>query len=125
MGSQLYQRIAQTAEAHNNCIRAGNAEWQQRRAEALDQMLDELPHGSGIDGQYSIVPEECNAEKIAFYCQYHAMNQDGYYDGWIDYKVTVKASLAHGYTLAISGNFGRYQDIKEYLYDVYSIAEEA
>jgi hypothetical protein len=121
----LYQRMAKTAEAHNNCIRSGNTEWQLRHMAALNDMLDELPHGSGIDGDYEILPAECNADKIIFYCEYHAMNENGYYDGWINYKVQVRASLAHGYNLSITGNFGKYQDIKEYLYDVYSIAEEA
>jgi hypothetical protein len=116
----LYQRMAQTAEAHNNCVKMNNTEWQAKHEQALNDMLDELPHGSGIDGTYSIIPGYCNADKIEFYCQYHAMNENGMYDGWIDYKVIVKASLSHGYKLTITGNFGKYQDIKDYLYDVYT-----
>ncbi len=121
MEKTLYQRMAQTAEAHNNCVRSGNVEWQIRHEEALNDMLNELPHGSGIDGTYSIDAGYCNADKIEFFCQYQAMNENGMYDGWIDYKVKVMASLAHGYKLSITGNFGNRQDIKEYLYDVYSL----
>jgi hypothetical protein len=45
------------------------------------------------------------------------MNEVGGYDGWIDYKITLTGSLQGRYNLKITGNFGRRQEIKEYLGD--------
>ena len=50
------------------------------------------------------------------------MDENGYYDGWIDFRLTVTPSLAHDFNTLITGNFGKYQDIKDYLYDILTMA---
>lgn len=51
-------------------------------------LLDALPHGSGIDADWSleVSPDGMSVECA---CSYHHMNSDGYYDGWTDFRFTV------------------------------------
>lgn len=45
-----------------------------------EHIIRELPHGSGIDGDWSY---HINTDgSIRFSNGIHCMNQDGYYDGW-------------------------------------------
>lgn len=50
-----------------------------------DTLLDALPHGSGIDADWSI-ETLANGNMIAS-CSYHGMSDGGYYDGWQDFSV--------------------------------------
>ena len=55
------------------------------------------------------------------------MNDAGYYDGWISFRVVITPNLVGGYDLNVIGNFGRnYQNIKEYLEETidYAVNEE-
>jgi hypothetical protein len=85
--------------------------------ENIDRYINSLSHGSGIDGEYTV--ELKKNGNMVIYCSFHAMDGNGYYDGWIDYSVTVVPSLEEDFVPRITGNFGKYQDIKEYLYEVY------
>ena len=51
------------------------------------ELAEELPHGSGIDGTWSVwVSDTCHTE---FHNSYHAMNNNGMYCGWHDFKVVL------------------------------------
>lgn len=53
----------------------------------VEEILHALPHGSGIDAQWSI---SCDTKhRKVFNCSYHAMDENGYYDGWVDFCVIV------------------------------------
>ena len=47
-----------------------------------------LPHGSGIDSDYTI-EENKDKTKYIIYNSFHYMDEYGYYRGWIDFKLTV------------------------------------
>ena len=115
MNKPLYQQLATRIDAFHRCAETDNAEWYEKHLDAILAMVDYLPHGSGIDGDTRIDLERSNGNKIIITSQYHAMDDNGYYDGWIDFTITVKPSLMFGIELNITGNFGRYQDIKAYL----------
>ena len=48
------------------------------------------PMGSGIDAGSTIAFEECKPDKIVFNSAFHVLDSNGYYDGWIDFKVIVR-----------------------------------
>lgn len=50
-----------------------------------EQIIAALPHGSGIDATWVI--ERQKNGKVRCYNAFHAMNEDGYYDGWQEFCV--------------------------------------
>jgi len=48
--------------------------------------IEEIPHGSGIDGKWFI---DEKGGKLHFHNFYHGMNGNGYYDGYADFSVIV------------------------------------
>lgn len=111
-----YEHVYSTWLAMKECERRNNEVWYKRHSKTIYKLLDLLPHGSGLDGQYKL---DVKNEKILLYMDYHAMDDNGYYDGWIHFTVTITPSLFYGCKIRITGNFGKYQSIKEYLYDIY------
>ena len=114
---ELYKKLARTIDARNNCIKNNNQEWQDRHEDTIQQLIEMLPHGSGLDGTWKIDIGQSGDQKIILYMSYHAMDENGFYDGWINFMLTIKPSLMFGFNLNIKGNFGKYQGIKDYLYD--------
>ena len=96
--------------------------------------LKHLPHGSGIDGDYSI---EIRDGVLTLSNGYHAMDEVGMYCGWLDYTVEINltthslsiecgASGVECYTLdddgeSIDDSEYKTEHIVEYLYDEYSL----
>jgi len=117
METTYWQEMAKQVNARINCIKANNTEWENRHEDTIEEMVKELPHGSGLDGEWSFDYEKSTSNKLVLHMSYHAMNENGYYDGWIDFTVTVMGSLMFGHEMKITGNFGKYQDIRDYLYD--------
>lgn len=69
----------------------------------LQALLDNLPHGSGIDSKWRYSLHE---KSIRLYNAYHCMNDAGYYDGWADFVVIVpKDAFLRGWYRTISNSF--------------------
>ena len=49
-----------------------------------EAVKDSLPHGSGIDCDWTMETEE---NRATFYNAYHGMNENGMYDGWLEFRV--------------------------------------
>ncbi len=49
-----------------------------------EAVKDSLPHGSGIDCDWTMETEE---NRATFYNAYHGMNESGMYDGWLEFRV--------------------------------------
>lgn len=109
-----------------------------------DKLKDCLPHGSGIDGDWTIEVSE-DGLSAECYNSFHRMNENGYYCGWIDFRAIIRivtkwedvrdlrtdrtiippnkltgkpGAYFKGYALdlaKLTGQFGRYQDLAEYL----------
>ncbi len=120
---KVYRRLAGLLNARDNCILSNNTEWVEKHEESLNNTVREyLPHGSGIDSGCQIDLDKSNDNRLVICSEYHAMNENGYYDGWYGFHVTVKPSLQFGFNLKITGNMGKYNDVKDYLYDVFDFA---
>lgn len=115
---EIYQRLAITTDAYKRCVKNNNTEWEVTHEETIKRLLNELPHGSGIDWDWTIDHWKCSSKKLFLSNSYHVRNENGYYDGWIDFTVKVEPDLIFGINLTITGNFGKNQDIKDYLYDI-------
>jgi hypothetical protein len=101
----------------------GNMEWQSNHTEEIERLVKEyLPSGSGIDSGNKFDFDDSTGEKLVFNSSFHVMNENGCYDGWIDYQVVVKGDLQFDIDMKIKGRFGDNQDLKDYLYDTYNLA---
>lgn len=122
---KLYQSIATKLAAIENCRASNNVEWLQRWKDALtDIMRERMPSGSGIDCGTKL-HEASTPDCLRLVVEFHHMDACGGYCGWTSHVITVRPSLAHGFTLAVSGRDRN--GIKDYLCDVYNVAlnEEA
>jgi hypothetical protein len=123
MEKKVYQVLAYSFVAWQNCVKSGNKEWEDKHEETIKGIIDSLPHGSGIDGTTSFDFDESREEKLVINSSYHSMNDDGYYDGWTDIKLVITPSLAFGFNLKVTGSFPRrYSDTKDYLHETFSYA---
>jgi len=117
---KVYQKLASTLNALNNCRKDKNDIWYDRHGEKIEYIIKNyLPHGSGIDGKTEIDYKKSNENKIVINSEYHCMDENGYYAGWVSFVIKITADLSFGYDLLITGNFGKYRHVKEYLYDLY------
>jgi len=128
---KVYQKISGSFNAWLNCTndnvvrkdQDGNL-WEDNHFDSIQNIIDEyLPSGSGIDSNTTLDFDASKKEKLVLNSSYHVMNDTGYYNGWIDYRVIITPSLQFGFDIKIVGNFGKYRDdLYEYLIEVYSCA---
>lgn len=121
--TQLYADIAARIEARLNCINANprNTEWESKHEQQVLEWVKEFfPSGSGFDCGTKIDLDASSADKLVFNTSFHHMNDCGMYDGWTEHTVTVKPSLAHGFSVTITGRDRN--GIKEYMHDCFYTA---
>lgn len=109
--------IAETSEWAERAENNLNAQWGPIARKRLDQLVNMLPSGCGIDCGTKLV--SASASRIVLECSFHHMNDCGYYDGWTEHRITVRPTF-DGMELTISGR--NRNDIKEYLHEVYALA---
>ncbi len=113
MVEKLYQRIAKTLVARENCLAHGN-EWLTRHTQRIVALVREfMPSGSGFDKGTSLDFDKSTGEKLVFVTAFHHMTPDGYYDGWTDHVVTVHPSLTYGIDVRVGGSDRR--NIKDHI----------
>lgn len=111
----FYQELDSRITAVKNCRKTVNTLWEERHGDAIKQLIDNLPHGSGIDTDWKLEVDDCSAAQIVFYASFHHMNENGMYDGWTDFTVRVKPEFS-GISVKVSGAFPRkYSDVRDYL----------
>lgn len=91
--------------------------------QALKDLIDELPHGSGIDCDWHVTGErpggEHGCKKLILRNSYHHMDECGGYDGWTDFKVTVTGDLLSDIDVLVQGRFpAKYADTRDYLCEI-------
>lgn len=109
--------LASLIQARINCLETGNSEWLARHTDAIRLMeRNDLPSGSGIDAGTKVDLDASTPSRVVLLVSYHHMNDSGMYDGWSDYRVTIRPAF-DGVMVAVAGR-DRNQ-IKDYLADVY------
>lgn len=97
--------------------------WTDTYEAKIEEIIDGLPSGSGIDNGHTIDYDESSSEKIVINSAYHLMDENGYYRRWIKYRVIITASLQFGFSVAVRGAFSRHKNgnnVLEYLEDLYA-----
>lgn len=113
----LYVKLACLVRAYRHCVKRGIPAANDHE-EAIERLVKErLPSGSGFDAGCALDLEASTPSCLVIRTSYHHMNDDGYYDGWTDHTVKVRAVLDWGMDLSVSGK-DRNQ-IKEYIGDVF------
>jgi hypothetical protein len=117
----LYKRLARLVGQYHRCVESNNVEWRDRSEERIRKLVNEhLPHGSGFDSGCALQLDASTEDKLTITTSFHHMNENGYYDGWTEHVVRVKASLAFGFTLTISGP--NRNQIKDHFYECFDYA---
>ena len=117
----LYKKFAMTLNAYQNCVKSSNLEWENIHGQKIEDYIEELPHGSGIDGKTSFDFEKSTPNKLIFHIEYHYMDENGFYAGWYSYKIIVTPSLQNDFNLNIVGK-DTPNMAKEYLYETFQYA---
>ena len=118
---KIYKRLAKMANSRLRCLNSTKfpQEIENYENEINNIMKNVLPHGSGIDNGCSFNFEKSRNNRLVINSAYHCMNENGYYDGWVDFIVVLTPSLEMDYELQIKGNFGKYSHVKDYLYQIF------
>lgn len=95
---KLYRALARRLAAVLRC----NADWRDAHEQRIAELVDMLPHGSGIDGVRQLDRERTTPNKLVFTVEYHHMNE-GMYTHWSTLRVTVKPSLAFDIDVGVTG----------------------
>ena len=118
---KIYKRLAKIANSRLRCLNSIKfpQEIENYENEINNIMKNSLPHGSGIDNGCSFNYDKSHNNRLVINSAYHCMNENGYYDGWVDFIVVLTPDLELDYTLNIRGNFGKYNHVKDYLYQIF------
>lgn len=90
----------------------------------IEELIEnEAPHGSGINYDYTNF-KKYGKQKVTFENAYDLINEYGYYEGAIPFKVTIDKYLDVKITFLGLSNHGRYlvqrEDLKDYLEQIYA-----
>lgn len=122
MKIKVYQKLARSIDAYTRCFKSSNAYSEQYLARIKDMLDNDFPHGSGLDDKWAIDLKKSSSNRIILYSSYHAMDENGYYDCWIYFTLTIKPDLANDIDMKITGKFGnKYEDIKDNLYQIMDV----
>lgn len=114
---KIYQQIASSFQAYQNCIVFNNVEWQEKHhQQILDLVEQHFPRGSGFDSGTEFDFEQSTNNKLVFHTSFHHMDDNGFYTKWTDHKIIVTPDFM-GVNLKVTGK--NYNWIKEYIEGVF------
>lgn len=117
--AKVYQSLTQCLMAIRNCQAHDDnrPHWDAMEDMHRDRIAiicrEHLPHGSGFDWGCSLDVDASSPERLVISCDWHKMNEGGYYCGRADYRAIVRASLAFDFELRIVGR--DWQGVKDYI----------
>lgn len=121
---EVYKKLATMIKAYKACDYGDNVGQQNEvEIDLWDYARDNLPSGGGI-GDANLDVKSSNQNKIVLYSSMECYTEHGYYDGSLEYKVTIKPSLFAGASIKISctsPHMRKYYNLNlDYLYEVYT-----
>jgi len=93
---------------------------------AIKNLLNDLPSGSGLDNGVCFKLHLSQPNKLIFTFGFHFLNENGYYAGWEQYRLTCTPTFDsyRNFKILITGK--NRNQIKDYLYDLfYEVFETA
>jgi hypothetical protein len=118
---RIYQKIAQELKVINNPN--ADSHWYDNAIANLEYIEKELlPYGSGIDNGCQIDLTKSTPNKIVIRCDFHHMNENGYYTIWTTHECIITPDLGYEFDMKMTGRDKN--GIKDYLCDaIYSTIE--
>jgi hypothetical protein len=122
MTTKIYQTLARQFTRKLNILNGDlPASWTDERHanmladcdDKIQALLDHAPHGGGFDSGIQFLEDDSSPNKLVFRCDFHHMDEHGYYNGWSEHKAIVTPDLAFGYNLKITGR--NRDQIKEFI----------
>lgn len=90
--------------------------------EVKQEILDTIPHGSGIDDTWRI--EYKRRGRVCLTNSYHCMDSYGFYDGWADFSIVADVGQPHDFRLVFHGRSAQYLNrkhmLRDYLEDMFA-----
>jgi len=120
--NELYAKIGNRFCAWRGARDAGNIEAMDKHEDRLTELINMLPHGSGIDGETKLNYDKSRAKQIVIDSGYHFMDENGFYDGWYMFSIIITPCWG-GFDIKLTGASywpKKYRHIKEYLIDEFS-----
>lgn len=112
----IAEKLASKLEARRRCIQTGNMEWTLKHNNSIITLMEEAPRGSGLDQGITLQYDDSGDERLVFRTAFHHMDENGYYDGWTEHRVTVRPGFT-GLRITILGP--NRNEIKNYLHEVF------
>lgn len=109
------KKVSSSFGQYRRC--AGNKDAEERPKHLLAEQFALLPNGSGLDRGVAFDWAKSTPNKLIFLTHFHHMTE-GHYDGWTSHRIIVTPSFAFGYDIKVTGQ--NKNDIKEYLYELFS-----
>ena len=114
--------LLQTWDAYCRCCKTDNGDWIDKHWDTITEaLLEALPHGSGIDYDWHFYSHGKADQDLACSNAYHRMNDVGCYCQVIDFQVIIKHGVRDMFgkiMFRIVGQFGKHQDLKDYLCEI-------
>lgn len=85
-------------------------------SDRIDRIMDLAPSGSGLDSGVILDRESSGPAKLVFQCDFHHMDEHGYYAGWTEHKAIVTPSFRGGIDIKITGR--NRNQIKDLIHDL-------
>jgi len=118
MEFKKYQVLGAFFKSYLNGVKLNN-EWVEVWEKNINELIETLPHGSGVDGETKFNYEESKNDKLIINSAYHFMDDNGFYDGWTDIQIILKPDWSR-VDLNVKGIFPKkYSDIRNYLEELF------
>jgi hypothetical protein len=108
----VIQKIARLVQAYHNCIKTNNdyGNIHLSNLEKIEQNY--LPSGSGFNSGTKIDIKNSKINKVILLTSYDNMDENGYYDKYLDYKIIIKPLFD---TIDIQVIGSNYNQLKDYI----------
>jgi hypothetical protein len=100
-----YLQLAKAVGSLKRCQAAqtDNPEWIEKHSNAIAELCEALPSGSGFDNGTEINLDESTGDKLVFCTSFHHMDEGGCYDGWTEHRVILTPSFELSFHMRITG----------------------
>ena len=96
---KVYEEISARLGAVENCKKSGDIEWEIKHNKALELLFNTFNYSN-----FELDIDNSNSEKIVLNWSYPCYSEHGYFDGDIELKITITASLHYGIDIKIQNS---------------------
>jgi len=116
---EIYSKISRVFQAWLNCVESGSSLWEENHESTIKEIVKNyLPYGAGFDSGTEFDFDNSKPEKLIFKTSFHHMDENGFYEGWTDHLIKITPSLGYGFNIKVTGP--NKNEIKDYIYEVFS-----